>query len=122
MAHKHASEIPADLETVVTRLRELEVVLGKEVGPAIAEVQSTLIGAMAARDRGDVPGAIAQIGQGMDRLAALADRLDPAEATLMRGLAQTFRQALLRGDEAAAKQSTAVMFEKSGAVERKKKG
>jgi hypothetical protein len=122
MAHKHESEIPADLETVVTRLRELEVVLGKEVGPAIAEVHSTLIAAMAARDRGDVAGAIAQIGQGMDRLAALADRLDPAEATLMRALAQTFRQALLRGDEAAAKQSTAVMLEKSGAVERKKKG
>ena len=57
----------------------------------------------------------------MDRLAALADRLDPAEAMLMRALAQTFRAALLRGDEAAVKQSTAAMFEKSGAVERKNK-
>jgi hypothetical protein len=121
MAHKHEPEIPADLETAVTRLRELEVVLGKEIGPAIAAVRSTLIAAMAARDRGDVPGAIAQIGQGMDRLAGLADGLDPAEAMLMRALAQTFREALLRGDEAAAKQSTAVMFEKSGAVERKKR-
>jgi len=121
MAHKHEPEIPADLETVVTRLRELELVLGKEVGPVIAEVRSTLIAAMAARDRGDVPGAIAQIGQGMDRLASLADRLDPAEAMLMRALAQTFRAALLRGDEAAVKQSTAAMFEKSGAVERKDK-
>jgi hypothetical protein len=120
MAHKHDPEIPGDLETVITRLRELEVVLGKEVGPAIAEVRSALIAAMAARDRGDAPGAIAQIGQGMDRLAALADRLDPAEAMLMRALAQTFRAALLRGDDAAVKQSAAAMFEKSGAVERKK--
>jgi hypothetical protein len=121
MAHKHEPEIPADLETVVARLHEIEVVLGKEVGPGIAAVRSSLIAAMAARDRGDVPGAIAQIGQGMDRLAGLADGLDPAEAMLMRALAQTFREALLRGDEAAAKQSTAVMFEKSGAVERKKR-
>ena len=121
MAHKHEPEIPGDLETVVTRLRELELILGKEVGPVIAEVRSTLIAGMAARDRGDVPGAIAQIGQGMDRLASLADRLDPTEAVLMRALAQTFRAALLRGDEAAVKQSTAAMFEKSGAVERKDK-
>jgi hypothetical protein len=77
---------------------------------------------MAARDRGDMPAAIAQIGRAMDRLAALADQLDPAEATLMRALAQNFRAALLRGDEAQVKQSAAVMFEKSGAAERKKPG
>jgi hypothetical protein len=40
---------------------------------------------------------------------------------LMRALAQTFRAALLRGDDAAAKESSAVMFAKSGAVEREKK-
>ena len=116
----HEPEIPTDLEMVVTRLRELEVVLGKEAEPVIAEVRAALIAAMAARDRGDVPDAVARIGHGMDRLTALADRLDTNEAVLMRALAQTFRAALLRGDQTAVKQSTAAMFEKSGAVERKK--
>jgi hypothetical protein len=120
MAHEHEPEIPTDLGMVVMRLRELEVVLGEEAGPVIAEVRSALIAAMAARDRGDIPGAIAQIGKGMARLASFADRLDPNEAVLMRALAQTFPAALLRGDETTVKQSTAAMFEKSGAVERKK--
>jgi hypothetical protein len=116
----HEPEIPTDLEMVVTRLRELEVVLGKEAEPVIAEVRSALIAAMAARDRGDVPDAMARIGHGMDCLATLADRLDANEAVLMRALAQTFRAALLRGDEATVKRSTEVMFKKSGAVGRKK--
>jgi hypothetical protein len=116
----HEPEIPTDLEMVVARLRELEVVLGKEAEPVINEVRAALIAAMAARDRGDVPDAVARIGHGMDCLTALADRLDANEAVLMRALAQTFRSALLRGDETAVKQSTAVMFRKSGAVERKR--
>lgn len=121
MADKHGAEIPVDLETVIARLGELEVVLGSEIGPVIAEVRTRLISAMAARDRGDLPGALDEIGRGMDRLSTLAERLDPTEAALMRGLAQTFRAALLRGDESTVKQSTAAMFQRSGAVERKKK-
>ena len=122
MAHEPEPEIPAALETVITRLGDLEVVLGKQVAPVLAAVRTTLVAAMAARDRGDMPGAIAQIGQAMDRLAALADHLDPAEeAVLMRALAQNFRAALLRGDQAQAQQSAAAMFQKSGAVERRKK-
>ena len=35
----------------------------------------------------------------------LADQLDPAEAILMRALAQGFRAALMRGDEARAKET-----------------
>jgi inactivated superfamily I helicase len=118
----HEPEIPTDLEMVLARLRELEVVLGKEAEPGITEVRAALIAALAARDRGDVPDAMARIGHGMDCLAALADRLDANEAVLMRGLAQRFRTALLRGDETTVRQSAAVMFEKSGAVERKHKG
>lgn len=121
MADKHAPEIPVDLETVVSRLGELEVVLGSEIGPLLAEVRTTLIAAMAARDRGDLPAALGEIGRGMDRLTTAAERLDPAEAALMRALAQTFRAALLRGDDGAVKQTTAAMFAKSGAVERGKK-
>jgi hypothetical protein len=120
MAHKHEEEIPTALESVVARLGDLEAVLGAHAGPVVAAVRTLLIAAMAARDRGDMPAAIAQIGAAMDRLSALADALDPAEATLMRALAQNFRTALLRGDDAQAQQSAAFMFDKSGASARKK--
>jgi hypothetical protein len=120
MAHKHEGEIPVAIESVVARLGDLEVVLGAHAAPVVAAVRSMLIAAMAARDRGDMRAAVAQIGEAMDRLSALADALDPAEATLMRALAQNFRAALLRGDDAQAKQSAACMFEKSGAIARKK--
>ena len=120
MAHKHEGEIPVAIESVVARLGDLEVVLGTHAGPVVAAVRTLLIAAMAARDRGDMPTAIAQIGEAMDRLSGLADDLDPAEATLMRALAQNFRAALLRGDAAQAHQSAAFMFEKSGATTRNK--
>jgi hypothetical protein len=120
MVHKHDADIPVPLDTFLTRLGDLEVVLGKDVAPLLAGIRQTVIAAMAARDRGDVPGAVDRIGQAMDRLTALADKLDPAEAVLMRALAQNFRTALKRGDQTQAQQSAAVMFEKSGATERKK--
>lgn len=120
MAHKHEPESPLPLESLVTSIGELEVVLGKQVAPTLAAVRSLLIEATAARGRGDMPGAIVHIGHAMDRLSTLADALDPAEAQLMRALAHSLRAALLRGDESQAKESAAVMFEKSGAVERKR--
>jgi len=120
MAHKDEPEIPLALEQVTARLDELRSVLGTQVTPALAAVRAALIEAMAARDRGDHAGCVRHIGGAMDRLAALADQLDPGEAALMRTVAQSFRNALLRGDAVQAKQSAAVMFEKSGAVERKK--
>jgi len=120
MPNEQEPEIPVALEAVVTRLGELEVVLGAHVAPTLTSIRASLIAAMAARDRGDAPGAVQQIGHAMDRLSALADQLDPAEAMLMRLLAQSFRTALLRGDEHQVKESTTAMFQKSGAVERKK--
>lgn len=120
MAHKDEPEVPIALESVTTRLDELQAVLGPRVAPVLAAVRAALISAMAARDRGDRSGTVQQIGDAMDRLAALADQLDPDEAALMRSVAHNFRSALLRGDAAHAKQSAAIMFEKSGAVERKK--
>lgn len=118
--HKHDEQVPAALEAVVERLGDLEVVIGAHAAPVVTAVRSLLITAMAARDRGDLPEVVARIGAAMDKLSALADGLDPAEAMLMRALAQNFRAALLRGDAARAKQDAAVMFEKSGAVPRKK--
>jgi len=119
MPDKHESEVPVALESVVAQLRELEVVLGPQIAPVLDAVRMMLISAMAARDRGDVPGAVVEIGKAMDRLAALADRLDPAEAVLMRALTSSFREALLRGDTAQAKHKAGVMFGRSGAVEKK---
>jgi hypothetical protein len=120
VTHNHEEEVPAAIESVVARLGDLETVLGPAVGPVVAAVRTGLIAAMAARDRGDMPAAIGQIGEAMDRLSALADGLDPGEATLMRALARNFRAALLRGDAMQAKQSAATMLERSGGIARQK--
>ena len=120
MTHKHEEEVPIALEAFITRLGDLELVLGNQIAPVLNGVRADLIAAMAARDRGDRAGAIAQIGTAMDRLSALAEQLDPGEAVLMRALAQSFRTALLRGDRSQAQQGAVAMLERSGAVERKK--
>jgi len=120
MTDKHLSDIPASLEAVVSRLGELEVVLGKQVRPTLDAVRTMLMTALAARGRGDVPAALAAIGGAVDRLGTLADQLGPAEGAVMRAVAQSFRAALLRGDEADARETAAVMFAKSGAVKRQR--
>lgn len=122
MADEHASQIPLAIEQVVSGLPELETVLGAPAKAALPAVRARLIEAMAARDKGDKAAVIHCIGDAMDRLAALADHLDPREAALMRAVTERFRTALLRGDQADAKQKMNVMFERSGAVERKKDG
>lgn len=108
------------IEAVVDRLGGLELALGPSVRPLLSFVRDRLIAAMAARDRGDLPAAISCIGTAMDELAAYAGRLDPCEAGTMRDASQALQRALLRGDASAAKESAAVMFNRSGAVERKR--
>ena len=120
MADEHQPAVPLAIEQVVARLSELEVVLGESARGAMPRVRDHLLAAMAARDRGDPPAALQRIGQAMEYLAALADRLDPAEALLMRALAERFRNALAHGDQATAKDAAATMFDKSGARERDK--
>jgi hypothetical protein len=121
MALKHEDPDLAALEGVLTRIDEMGAVFGSEAGAVIDAVRTALIEAMAARDRGDMPGAIATIAKAMDRLTVLADSMvDPSEAEMMRVVAQAFRAALLRGDYADAKRAAAVMMRESGAVERKK--
>ena len=119
MPDEHQPAIPLAIEQVVARLSELEVVLGVVARPVISVVSAKLTVAMAARDRGDLPTAFAEIGHAMDALTALGDRLDPAEATLMRALADRFRAALGRGDTGSARAAAATMLERSGARERK---
>jgi hypothetical protein len=99
---------------LIDRLGELEVVIGPQARPVVAEVQSRLREAAAARERGDVPGALAIIGQAMERLAGLASSLDTAEGALMRAIAGSFAQALTAGDRGGAKQAVDVMRSKAG--------
>jgi hypothetical protein len=120
MAGEHRASVPLALEQVLDGLGELRTVLGDAAVPVIDAVRARLIEAMAARDRGDPAAALAAVGDAMDRLAALADRLDPGEAALMRAVSVQFRAALLRGNVPEARHGLDVMFDRSGARERKK--
>lgn len=119
MADRHDPIVPVTLEQVIPALSELESVFGQPAREVIPVVQARLREAMAARDRGDPVNVMRLLGQAMAALAALADRLDPQEAELMRVVADRFRTALLRGDVPEAKHDLAIMFERSGAKERK---
>ena len=99
---------------LIDRLGELEIVIGPQARPVVAEVRSRLLEAAAARERGDVPGALAIIGQAMERLAGLASHLDAAEGAFMRAIAASFAQALSAGDKGTAKQAVGVMRGKAG--------
>jgi hypothetical protein len=120
MADQHRPPVPIVIEQVVDGLKELETVLGAPARAVVPEVQALLTRAMAARDRGDPVEALRLIGRAMAQLSALADRLDPREAALMRMVTERFQAALLRGDLPEAKQDMDVMLDRSGSRERKK--
>lgn len=120
-AHSHLVDFPEALEALFSRIGELKMVLGPAVAPGVDEVEQHLREGLAARTRGDVPTAVARIGQAIDRLAALASQLDPAESMMMRAVAEHFRQALGRGALGEAKETADVMRERSGSVLRSKK-
>ncbi len=105
---------PDSFLQLIDRLGELEVVIGEQARPVVAEVRSRLKEAASARQRGDVPGALAIIGQAMERLAGLASGLDAAEGALMRAIAGSFAQALNAGDRGTAKQAVDMMRNKAG--------
>lgn len=120
MANEHRADVPLALEQLVEGLGELGTVLGEHARPVIEAVRARLVEAMAARDRGDPVAALAAVGAAMEQLASLAARLDPGEAALMRAVSAQFQKALLRGNVPEAKQGLDVMFERSGAREKKK--
>ncbi len=95
-------------------LGELEVVIGERARPAVAEVRAGLADAMAARERGAVPEAIAAIRRAMERLAALGAELDPAEGALMRFIAERFTEALEIGRTGEAKEAVGLMRRSAG--------
>ena len=120
--HSRLLDFPEALEVLFSRLGELKFVLGPAAAPGVDQVEADLRGALAARERGDVPAAVERIGKAMDRLAALASGGDPAEGAMMRALAAHFRQALVRGALGQAREAADVMRERSGSILTPKKG
>ena len=114
--HSHLISFPEALEALFARMGELKVVLGPAAAPGVDEVQRHLREGLAARERGDVGGAVAKITRAMDLLAGLAAAADPAEGAMMRAMAERFRQAVARGALGDAKETAEVMRERSGSV------
>jgi len=86
------------MESFVGRLGELRTVLGEEVAPVLEKVRAELLGALAARDRGDLPEAGVRLATAMAALATLGDRLDAGEGALMRAMTAEFIRSMARGD------------------------
>lgn len=95
-------------------LGELEIVIGERARPAVAEVRAGLADAMAARERGAMPEALAAIRRAMERLAALGAELDPAEGAMMRFIAERFTEALELGRKGEAKEAVGRMRRGAG--------
>ena len=95
-------------------LGELEVVIGDQARPVVAEVRSRLVEAAASRDKGDVGGALDIIRRAMEQLATLAGQLDPNEGIMMRMIAERFTRALTTGDRGTAKQAVDLMRHRAG--------
>ncbi len=119
--HSHLIPFPEALEMLFGRMDELKTVLGPGAAPEIDAVGDALREGLAARQRGDVPQAVARIGQAMERLAAVAARSDAAEGAALRMVAEHFRQALARGAVGQARETAEVMRERSGSVLHPKK-
>lgn len=116
----HDLTYPEALETLLTRLPELAIVLGPQAKRGLESVRLSLQEAVMARTDGDVPRATRCIGKAMDELSQLANVLDPQEAIMMRMLAAQFRQALGHGDDREARRVSDMMRERSGTMISKK--
>ncbi len=119
--HSHLADFPEALEVLASRMDELKVVLGPAAAPGVDQIAVRLREGLAARDRGDAETAMAKIGQAIDLLAGLANRVDPAEGAMMRAVAEQFKQALARGSLGDAKEQAEAMRRRSGSVLRPKK-
>jgi hypothetical protein len=117
---EHDLTYPEALETLLTRLPELEVILGPQAKRGLESVKLLLQEAVAFRADGNVPRAMRSIGKAMDTLSQLANLLDPHEAMMMRMLATQFCQALQGGDTSEARRVSDVIREKSGTTIKKK--
>ncbi|MEB2284479.1 MAG: hypothetical protein B6D46_03035 [Polyangiaceae bacterium UTPRO1] len=110
-----AFEPPPVLETLITRLGELAVVVGPAAAPRLGAVREALTRALGLKAAGDIPAAMQAIAAAMRELAAVAAALDPAEAALMRAAAEQFGAAMRRGESGEMRRASEVMRERSGA-------
>lgn len=102
------------LENFVSRIDELEKVIGPQARPVIESVKAKIIEGLAARDRGDQQGSMTAIATAMTEIAQLAEGLDDAEGQLMRGLTQQFFTSLSRGDEGGAERDLDAIQARTG--------
>ncbi|MBI3767386.1 MAG: hypothetical protein HY271_02705 [Deltaproteobacteria bacterium] len=119
MAHEFESA-PA-LEMLVTRLGEMEVVLGASAAVRLGAVRAHLQRAVALRADGALPDAAAAIRRAMEELATLVSDVDPREGVLMRAVVERFNAALLRAEPTELERTADLMRERSGAIKVPKK-
>jgi len=112
--HSHLIAFPEALEAFLTRLPELEAVLGPQCAPGVGQLHALVQQGLAARDRGDLPTAVRCIVEAMRRLAELAGRSGAAEGPMLAAMAERFARALARGAVAEAREAADVMREQSG--------
>ncbi len=117
----HEFESPPALAMLVTRLGELEVVLGAPAAVRLGAVRAQLQRAVALRANGDLPDAAAAIRQAMEELAALVSEVDAREGVLMRAVVERFSAALLRNEPTELERTADLMRERSGATKVPKK-
>jgi|SRR6516164_1801991 hypothetical protein len=99
---------------LVESLKELELIIGGQARTVVENVRDSLLQAVAARDRGDLAGAIEQIRAAMERLAALSGSLDAQEGFIMREITARFVAALGSGDRSTAKETLNIIRHKAG--------
>jgi hypothetical protein len=117
----HEFESSPALETLLSRLGEIEVVLGAAAAARMGAVRAHLQHAMGLRAAGDGSGATIAIRRAMAELAGLASHLDPHEGMLMRAVVEQFGMALVRGEPGEMERTADVMRERSGATKVEKK-
>jgi len=102
------------IERLVGGIDELTTVLSAEVKPSVQRIKTELIGAMAARDRGDRDAALLAIAKAMNELAALGDRLGEAEGTMMRAVTAAFIGGMARDDQDAVERNLSAIESRAG--------
>jgi hypothetical protein len=95
-------------------LGELEVTIGPQARPIIAQVRGKLAEAAALRGKGDLSAALSKIRDAMTGLTALAGELDPAEGALMKLIVERFAGALDLDDRGVAKETVNFIRHRAG--------
>jgi len=119
--HSHLIDFPEALEAFFLRVGELKGVLGPGAGDGVDRLEAIIQRGLAARERGDVPEAIARITEAMNLLADLAGTAPGLHGPMLRAMALQFRDALGRGSVGDAKATAEVMRTESGSTVTPKK-